>query len=99
MKRFKIELQGENFLLNLNGEPRKFGFFLRRYLRAIDEVMAEKAATIQTRQIPTLKQGICNNSEDPPRVRLKLIREVNPIVFALRHKKLFFELQAEEDLL
>ncbi len=98
MKRYRIELHGENFLLNLDGEPRKFGFRLKRYLRAVDIAMAEKTATIQARQIPTLKQGVCNNSEDPPRVRLKMIREVNPLLFALRHKQQHFVLQAEEDL-
>ena len=98
MKRFRIELSGENFLLNLDGEPRKFSFLLKRYLRAIDEKMAEKMATIQARQIPALKQGVCNNGEDPPRVHLKLIREVNPLIFALCQKNQHFVLQVEEDL-
>jgi hypothetical protein len=99
MKRFRIELTGENFLLNLDGEPRKFRFRLKRYLRASDEKMAEKTATIQARQIPALKLGVCNNSEDPPRVHLELIREVNPLIFALRQKSQHFVLQVEEDLI
>jgi len=98
MKRFKIELKGENFLLNLDGEPRKFGFYLKRYLRATDETIAEKTAMIQARQIQPLKRGVCNNSEDPPRVLLKSIRVVNPLLFALRHKSQHFVLQVEEDL-
>ena len=97
MKRFKIELRGENFLLNLDGEPRKFGFHLSRYLRAVDEAMAEKTAAIQVRQIPVLKQGVGNNSEDPPRICLHLIREVNPLFYALRQKQQSFELLVEED--
>jgi len=99
MKRFRIELRGENFLLNLDGEPRKFGFHLSRYLRAVDAAMAQKTAAIQVRQIPALKQGVCNNSEDPPRISLQQIREVNPLVFAFRHKSQRFELRVEEDLL
>jgi hypothetical protein len=97
MKRFKIELRGENFLLNLDGEPRKFGFHLSRYLRATDVATAEKTAAIQVRQIPTLKRGVCNNSEDPPRISMALIREVNPLLFALCHKRHRFELCVEED--
>ena len=99
MKRFKIELRGENFLLNLDGEPRKFGFHLSRYLRAVDEATAEKTASILVRQIPTLKQGVCNNCEDPPRICLAQISEVNPLLFALLHKRQRFELLVEEDLL
>ncbi len=97
MKRFRIELRGENFLLNLDGEPRKFGFHLSRYLRAVDAATAEKTAAIQVRQIPTLKQGVGNNSEDPPRICLQQIREVNPLRFALCHKRQRFELCVEED--
>jgi len=98
MKRYLVELRGENFLLNLDGEPRKFGFQLRRYLRAWDVTLAEKTAAIQARQIPTLKLGVRNNPEDPPRILLQQLREVNPLVHALRHKKLHFELLAEEEL-
>jgi len=97
MNRYKIELLGENFLLNLDGEPRKFGFQLSRYLRAIDQATAEKIAAIQVRQMPALKQGVRNNSEDPPRISLQQITEVNPLVFALYHKRLKFELCVEED--
>lgn len=97
MKRFLVELRGENFLLNLDGEPRKFGFQLSRYLRAVDVVLAEKIAAIQARQIPVLKQRVGNNPEDPPRIVLQQIREINPFIFALRRKNLHFELLAEED--
>lgn len=99
MKRFWIELRGENFLLNLDGEPRKFGFQLTRYLRAVDEAMAEKTAVIQVRQLPVFRQGVGNNGEDPPRITLQLIREVNPLLFALRSKHQRFELRAEEESL
>lgn len=97
MKRFRIELCGENFLLNLDGEPRRFGFALTRYLQAVDEATAEKTAIIQARQLPALQHGLSNDAEDPPRIRLALIREVNPLVFALRQKKTQFELTAEEE--
>ena len=97
MKRYRIEMRGENFLLNFDGEPHKFGFTLSRYIRAADVAVAEKIATIQARQLPSLKQGLCNDPEDPPRIRMEQIREVNPLLFALRHKKQVFELLAEEE--
>ena len=97
MKRFRIDLRGENFLLNLDGEPRKFGFTLSRYLRAADEETAEKTAAIMARQLPALQHGLCNDSEDPPRINMQQIREVNPLLFSLRHKKIRFELLAEEE--
>jgi len=97
MKRYCIELRGKNFLLNFDGEPRRFGFSLVRYLRAADESTAEKTAVIQARQLPALKQGLSNDSEDPPLISLVQIREVNPVIFALRQKKLRFELCAEDE--
>lgn len=97
MKRFRIELRGENFLLNFDGEPRKFGFTLSRYLRAADETIAEKTAAIMARQLPTLQHGLCNDSEDPPRISMPQIKEVNPLLYSLRQKKIRFELLAEEE--
>jgi hypothetical protein len=97
MKRFRVELRGENFLLNRDGEPRRFGFTLTRHLRAVDEAMAQKVATIMARQLPSLQHGLSNQSGDPPRILLQQIREVNPLLFAWRHKKLRFELFTEDD--
>ncbi len=96
MKRFLVDLRGENFLLNLDGEPRKFGFTLSRYLRAADAVIAEKKAIILARQLPTLKQVLISDNEDPPRIVLQQIREISPLLFALRRRQPRFELVAEE---
>lgn len=97
MKRYRIELRGENFLLNHDGEPRRFDFVLARYLLANDEATAEKTAIIQARQLPALKHGLCNDPEDPPRIELTEIREVNPLTFSLRRKKILFEMLAAQN--
>ena len=34
MKRFKVKLHGENFLLNLDGELKKFGFYATKFVKA-----------------------------------------------------------------
>lgn len=99
MKRYRIELRGENFLLNLDGEPRRFGFALTRHLRALDEATAEKTAIIQARQLSALQHGLSNNAGDPPRISLTQLREVNPFIFALRQKQVLFSLHVEEESL
>ncbi len=97
MKCFQVDLKGENFLLNLDGEPRKFGFTLSRYLRAENAAVAEKTAIILARQLPTLKQVLVGDNEDPPRIIVQKTRGISPLKFAFRRRKPQFELHAEED--
>jgi len=33
MKRFKVKLHGKNFFLNLDGEPRKLGFYATGFVK------------------------------------------------------------------
>jgi len=58
MKRFKVKLHGKNFLLNLDGEPKKFGFYATRFVKAEDPQEAEKIAVILTHQNPNLRKTV-----------------------------------------
>jgi hypothetical protein len=42
MKRFKAKLHGENFLLNFDGEFKKFGFYATKFVKAKNPQEAEK---------------------------------------------------------
>jgi len=42
MKRFEVKLHGKNFLLNLDGELKKFGFYATKFVKAENPQEAEK---------------------------------------------------------
>ena len=64
MKRFKVKLHGKNFLLNLDGEPKKFVFYTTRFVKAETPQEAEKIAIILTHQNPNLRDTVLNENAD-----------------------------------
>ena len=81
MKRFKVKLHGENFLLNLDGELRKYGFHATKFVTAENPQEAEKIATILIRQYPNLRGTVLNEKADRPTISLEEIKEVNFLKF------------------
>lgn len=97
MKRYKVQLRGENFLLNFTGEPRKFGFQATKYLKAETPEAAEKMAIIMIRQTPELRDTIMTERNDRPRVLLESIREINPLHFQLKKSSTQLSFHTEDD--
>ena len=77
MKRFKVKLHGKNFFLNLDGEPRKLGFYATRFVKAENPEEAEKIAVILTHQNPNLRKTLLNEKDDRPKINLEGIKEIN----------------------
>ena len=96
MKRYKIQLKGENFLLNFTGEPRKFGFHATRFLKAKSPEEAEKMAIIMIRQTPELRSTVASEQTDLPRIILESIREINPLLFLIKQSTTLLKFHAEE---
>ena len=46
MKKFRVFVRGENFLINLDGVNQKLGFYTTRYVEAEDEEAAESAVMV-----------------------------------------------------
>jgi hypothetical protein len=78
MQKFKIELHGRNFLLNFDGEHKKFGFHATRYVTAMNVEEAERIATIQIHQYHAIRDALANEGTDSPVV---LILSSEPIGF------------------
>lgn len=97
MKRYKIELKGENFLLNFTGEPRKFGFHATKFLKAKTPEDAEKMAIIMIRQTPELRSTATAEGSDPPRIILESIREINSLLFLLKQSSTLLKFHAEDE--
>lgn len=77
LKRFKIELLGENFLFNLDGEPHKVGFRTTVFVKAESPEAAEKIAIILVHQNRQLRDAFVNEKEDRARLKAASVEEVS----------------------
>ena len=97
MKRFKLKLHGENFLLNLDGELKKYGFYATKFVKAENPQEAEKIAIILIRQYPNLRDTVSNESIDRPKINLEEIKEVNFLKFSSKKSTPDFTFYPEDD--
>ena len=77
MQKFKIQLHGQNFLLNFDGEHKKFGFHATRYVAAENRQKAERIAIIQIHQYHAIRDALANEGSDSPVVHVTDARPVN----------------------
>jgi len=98
MKRFKVKLHGENFLLDFGGEPKKFGFYATTFIKAKNPQDAEKIAIILIRQDLNLRNIVINGSADRPTIRMEELKKVNlPIFFSKKlTRRITFYCEDEE---
>ncbi len=76
MKRFRVFLRGENFLLSVEGTAKRLGFYTTRFLEAPDERAAEQQAVESLRQNEELRSGVLNDPSDPPMLFAEEIEEI-----------------------
>jgi hypothetical protein len=96
MKRFKVKLHGENILLNIDGELKKFGFYATNFIKAKSVQDAEKIASILIRRHPNLKDTVLNESTDRPIINIEEITEVNALKFYAKKSKTSFTFYPED---
>ena len=97
MNRFKVQLQGENFLVNCDGEHRKFGFRAQRIIDATDIESARKIAIIRVHQ--ELNESDFRIIENADSSRVQILEIIGLTKLQRIRKKLFsgFEFYPEED--
>ncbi|HEY3333402.1 MAG TPA: hypothetical protein VGK19_25445 [Capsulimonadaceae bacterium] len=76
MKKFKVLLNGQNFLVWTDGHLRAVEFFATRYVEALDANEAELRAVDMLRDDPELIELTQNDPNDPPMIYLESIQEV-----------------------
>jgi hypothetical protein len=76
MPLFRVQVRGENFLLNLTGEPQLLGFRVAHYVRADSEAEAERTAIIITRQNRHLHDHLQNIPQNPSRLECEAVQRV-----------------------
>jgi hypothetical protein len=97
MKRFKVKLHGKNFLLNLDGELKKFGFYATKFVKAENPKEAEKIAIILIHQNPNLRDTVLNEKADRPTINLEEIKEVNFLKFLAQKSTTGFTFYPEDE--
>lgn len=97
MKRFEVKLHGKNFLFNLDGELKKFGFYATKFVTAENPQEAEKIAIILIHQNPNLRDTVLNENADRPTINLEEIREVNSIKFFSKKSTTDFTFYLEDE--
>ena len=60
MPKYKVEINGANFLINMEGRTAKHGFFTIRFVEAPDSVAAENAAVQMIRETQRLRDLVRN---------------------------------------
>ncbi len=98
MKKYKVMLKGENYLLNLDGEIGKFGFSTTRFVRAGTPDEAEKMAKILVCHDEDLRGSIVNEGSGPPLLNVEKLAEINFLHFLLKKRsKKCFEFHSEDE--
>lgn len=77
MKKFRVFVRGENFLINLDDVQQKLGFYTTRYVEALNEEAAECVVMDMLRGDPKLAKGVLNNKSDPPMMYAEEVEEID----------------------
>lgn len=76
MRKYKVFVRGENFLINFDGVSQKVGFYTTRFVEGEDEEAAEGAVMEMLRGDPTLVEVVLNEGADPPMMYAEEIEEL-----------------------
>lgn len=73
--KYRIVINGSNYILNNEGIPTRMGFYATRFIDASSATEAEKKAIESIKNDPTLNEGILNDSKDQPILSIENIEE------------------------
>ena len=66
MNKYRVFVRGENFLLKVDSQDQKLGFYVTVFVEATDEHAAETKAMDLLRNDPKLVNNILNTKADAP---------------------------------
>lgn len=96
MKRYRIEICGENLLLDLDGDHGKFGFTTTRVIKARTPDEAKRIALIQIHQQLNNGAQVVKSTPDAPRVYAVSIEELKFFQFISKKRCGSFDFVSEE---
>ena len=81
MTAYLVRLNGQNFLMDGKGGPRKKQFCATRLVNAADPKQAETLALDFIRNDARLKNNVLNKVSDPPRINLESIIKLSATAY------------------
>ncbi len=97
MGRYKVLLRGDNFLLSIDGEHAKFGFYATRIVRSDSFEQAERIAIIRVHQELNRNHQIVKNIPDVPTVRVEKTEKMGVFQFVSRLNASGFSFHSEAE--
>lgn len=76
MKKYRVFVRGENFLMDVDSVNQMLGFYTTRFVEAEDEQAAEYAVMDSLRSDPKLVGSVLNEDTDPPMMFAEEIEEL-----------------------
>lgn len=76
MPGYQVHINGQNFLINSDGNISRHGFFTYRFVEAPDPKSAENAAVQMIRDTQRLRDVVLNAPNDPPVMDVTEILEI-----------------------
>lgn len=76
MKRYRVVIKGDNFLLLKEGKLGKFGFLVPCFVEAHTKEEAEANALIMVGNDPKLDEMLKNDIADPPAINIDETKEI-----------------------
>lgn len=84
MKKYRLLLNGKNFLLNRDGKAQKYGFYQSMFIEAETPKQAERMALTKIWHDRELKEITLNGAKDAPRVKLETFWELDELYYVNR---------------
>jgi hypothetical protein len=75
---FRVFVQGDNFLVRIEGHSGKFGFYVTRFVDAADIVDARTRSLQELRNEIAEKAILLNEKSDAPELVVERIEEIDP---------------------
>lgn len=79
MPRYRVTINGRNFLIELEGRFARYGFHTSRFVEASDRAAAENAAVRMIRETQRLRDLVRNPPDDPPFMDVTSIDEIESL--------------------
>jgi hypothetical protein len=76
MRKFRVTINGRNYLMDWEGERKRIGFFKIFFLEAEDPQAAENLAVAKIIADPKWEGTILNDESDPPMMYLDSLTEL-----------------------
>jgi len=99
MKKYRVMINGQNYLMNMEGLPKRMGFFKTYFLEAETPEDAENLAVQRIIDDPKWESSILNESYDPPVMYLHSLSELDTFdgVRRLETGYVFYPEESDED--